>query len=170
MSSRTRKQKDVCNEKSEDPRADADAFSLTDEIPALRGGVLTASARYDLEHEVDVYWMRTSSLPTKFTRPCWCWRRMSYFFFFFSESWFFLLVQSGATSRASVEDELLRELFDVTRRSIRMCLYTIVTMWMTTNAWYIRKWALSQVICQIVEINWYWKTRWVRSPRTWRFV
>ena len=63
-----------------------------------------------------------------------------------------------------------RELFDVTRRSIRMCLYTIVTMWMTTNAWYIRKWALSQVICQIVEINWYWKTRWVRPPGIWRFV
>ena len=113
--------------------------------------------------------MRTSSVSTKFTSPCWCRQRMSYFFFF-SESWFFLLVQSGATSRASVEDDLLRELFDVFRRTIRMRLYTIVAMWMTTNAWYIRKWALFQVICQIVEINWYWKTWWVRPPGTWRFV
>ena len=38
------------------------------------------------------------------------------------------------------------------RRSIRMCLYTIVTMRLTTHAWHSRNWAHSQVFIQIAKL------------------
>ena len=45
--------------------------------------------------------MRTSSVSTKFTSPCWCRRRMSYFFFF-PESWFFFSVGAVRSDVQSV--------------------------------------------------------------------
>ena len=164
ISSRTTRRTNVDDEESEYPRATADAFSLTVKIPAHRGGVLGASARQDLEHEVDVYWMRTCSESTKCATSCWYRWRMSYFFFW--KSWIFVCWCSQEQRpelqlRVSCCHDFLTW---PEGRYVRAC----TQKWQRDWQWMFDTPAAERsffVDCQNSVTNWYRKVGWVCVPR-----